>query len=396
MSRTVSPTGRRSSVLPLTRRRHAILHVLAPAEIVGMESIVTMLAAAQRGAGHAVRLAVIVAEDGEERSFVAHAGELGLDVVTLVVPQRAPLRQRRVLADVCSSFQATVVHSHSYHADMLVAALPERDGPTTVSTVHGFNSGGWRNRVFEHLQRRVFRRFDAVVAVSGRLAAQLEGATGTPEQLHIACNGYSAPQDRLSRAAAAEALSLKDGGFEVGWVGALSFENGADLLISSLPYLADLPLRASIIGDGAEHDSLRDLASMHGVDKRITWHTNIPRAARLLPAFDVVVLSSRNEGTPPPPMLLEGMAAGVPIVATRVSGVADVFGPDEALLVPLENPAELAAAIRRVYNDPLGAARRAAAARARLAREFTLESWLEAYDSIYQKAASRRAGKYAQ
>ena len=77
--------------------------------------------------------------------------------------------------------------------------------------------------------------------------------------------------------------------------------------------------------------------------------------------LDVVVNSSRNEGTPV--ALIEALAAGRPVVATRVGGTPDLLGEDRGLLVPPGDPAALAAAILDALRDP-EAARAARAARA--------------------------------
>ena len=103
-----------------------------------------------------------------------------------------------------------------------------------------------------------------------------------------------------------------------------------------------------------------------------------------MPAFDAWVLSSRTEGTPV--TLFEAVAAGVPVVATRVGGVPDVVGEGEAILVPPEDPEALAAAIRAVHASPLAAAARADRASRRVATEFAAAPWLDAYDRAYRRA----------
>ena len=78
------------------------------------------------------------------------------------------------------------------------------------------------------------------------------------------------------------------------------------------------------------------------------------------------------------------MATGTPIVATAVGGNPEVVSSHEALLVPPDDPAALARAIRHVHEDPAAAAARAECARARVAREFALLPWLTRYERVYR------------
>ncbi len=122
---------------------------------------------------------------------------------------------------------------------------------------------------------------------------------------------------------------------------------------------------------------------------QIRFHGNVPDAGRLLGAFDLLVLSSRTEGTPM--ILFEAMDAEVPVVVTEVGGVPDVVTDREAILVPSEDPESLARGIRRVLDTPADASRRAKRAGYRLRREFTPERWLDAYENLYHDViASRR------
>jgi glycosyltransferase involved in cell wall biosynthesis len=84
------------------------------------------------------------------------------------------------------------------------------------------------------------------------------------------------------------------------------------------------------------------------------------------------------------------MHAGVPVVVTSVGGVPDVVSPDEALLIPPEDPRALAAAIREAHEHPADAAARAARARRRLEKDFAAAPWIDAYDRIYRTATDAR------
>src|SRR5439155_1364987 len=108
----------------------------------------------------------------------------------------------------------------------------------------------------------------------------------------------------------------------------------------------------------------------------------VPDAAPLFAAFDLFVLSSRTEGSPM--VVFEAMAAGVPVIATDVGGVPEMLTPEEAVFVPPDHPAALAAAIRAAYRAPAAARARAARARERLCRDFGTERWCERYDGICQ------------
>jgi glycosyltransferase involved in cell wall biosynthesis len=144
-----------------------------------------------------------------------------------------------------------------------------------------------------------------------------------------------------------------------------------------------------MLGDGKERTGLQLRAQGQGIAGQITWHGSVAEAAPLFPAFDVFVLSSRTEGTPM--ALFEAMAAGVPVVATAVGGVPNVISSAEAILVPPDDAASLAAAIRDTLGNPVAARERAHAARQRLARDFAVQPWLERYEAVYAAIGRRGA-----
>jgi len=139
----------------------------------------------------------------------------------------------------------------------------------------------------------------------------------------------------------------------------------------------------SIIGDGRELEALRSLTSSLRLDRRVIFHGTVQNARDFLPAFDLLVLSSRTEGTPI--VLFEAMAAGVPIVAAAVGGVPDVLRANtDALLAVPDDPEALASAIRSALEDPTLAIERAREARTRLGSHFSTGPWLDSYEQLYR------------
>ena len=139
-------------------------------------------------------------------------------------------------------------------------------------------------------------------------------------------------------------------GLLVGVVANLYKTKGLDILIEalSLPALAAIDFHLAIVGDGPELEKTEAATLVSPKKDSIRLVTGIGEAARIMPAFDLLVLPSRKEGLPF--VLLEAMVAGVPIVATDVGGVRETVG-DAGLVVAPEDPQALAEAIAKVLGD---------------------------------------------
>ncbi len=364
------------TVDPLT-----ILHVLAPARQGGLENVVSALAAGHHARGHDVHVAAVLDIDATEHPLTAALESAKVPVHALRVATRAYVAERRALGEICRVLSPDVVHTHGYRADIVDSAVARRMGISTVTTVHGFTGGDLRNRLYEFVQVRTLTRFDAVVAVSRPIARLLQQRGVSANRVHTIANAWSQRTPPLARGPARLALGLEGSEVRLGFVGRLSSEKGADILLEAAALL-DARVSVSFIGIGPQRDSLERRARELGLDNRVTWHGEVPDAARFLSAFDVMVLSSRTEGTPI--ILFETMAAGVPVVASAVGGIPDVVASGEAVLVPANDVEALASAIRQTIDDPVAAQRRASAARRVLHDRFRVEPWLTAYESVYR------------
>jgi glycosyltransferase involved in cell wall biosynthesis len=362
-----------------------LIHVLAPATFGGLERVVFALSTEQHRRGHQVDV-VLLLEAGVEEPFLAsQLRGTGVSVATIVTSRRAYWSQLRLLREHCKAAGPDVIHTHGYLPDVLSRILMRTVPARRVSTVHGFVGGARRARLYEWLQCRAYRAIDAV-AVSRKLAVDLIRRGVDEARVHTILNAVPPARGSFSRDVARKRLGVSEDLFSVGWVGRVSHEKGLDVLLEAMTELRDLPIQVTVVGDGPARRQLEALGAE--TQTRVNWAGVHTDAARLLAAFDLVVLSSRTEGTPM--VLLEAMSASVPVVATSVGGIPDVISQEEGVLVPPENPAALAAAIREVYMDKDAAAKRADAARARLAAEFSVEAWLDKYDGVYATLTGER------
>jgi glycosyltransferase involved in cell wall biosynthesis len=365
-----------------------VLHVAAPGAVGGLESVVETLLPALQLRGLEVALAAIGERETAGLPLVGALRRAGVEVFPRDLPGRAYLEEWRVLRELFRAWRPRLVHTHGYRADVVAGWAARSLGLATAATVHGFTGGDWKNRFYELLQCRVLRRASLVVAVSTPLRERLVRRGVAAERIRVIRNAWSPAAPPLSREAARAALGLPASARVVGWVGRVQQEKGPDLMLRAFALLDQPDLLLSFVGDGRDRRRLEPLAARLAPG-RVRWHGVLEGAARLYPAFDCFVLSSRTEGTPI--ALFEAIAAGVPVVATRVGGVPDVVGPDEAILVPPGDPGALAAGVRAVFADPGAALVRARAARVRLQREFALDPWVDQYLEAYRAMGARRS-----
>ncbi|HKP28564.1 MAG TPA: glycosyltransferase [Gemmatimonadales bacterium] len=366
-----------------------IAQILAPGPFGGLEQVVAQLSVGLTRRGHEV-LALVVIEDGQGAlpSLIDDLSSGGVRVELVRTPHRSYLQERRLAGRLLEEARPGVAHMHGYHADVLLRSVAQGLGIPTLGTAHGFTGGGRKNRLFEWLQRRSHARMDVSVAVSGPVAERLVAAGVARARIRVIRNAWAAPGAFLAREEARNRLGIDPSSRVVGWVGRMTPEKGPDVAVEALALTRE-DITLSFVGAGRMESGLRERARELGIGSRIRWHGVVPEAWRYFRAFDAWCLSSHTEGTPI--SLLEAMAAGVPVIATRVGGVPDVVAPAEAFLVPPADPGALATAM----NDATGMdqAARVTAAGRRLESEFGIEPWLDAYEKVYRELMSSKADR---
>lgn len=252
-----------------------------------------------------------------------------------------------------------VLHAHCAYPDAVGAALAARAlGLPLVATAHGsdINLAG-RQCLLRPQIRAALRSAQRVIAVSVPLARAAATLTGLPPSriACIPCAGYvpsvfhrRTPDERL---ALRESLGISADTRLVLFVGHLVPVKALDVLLWAWARPPRNPTTAQfarlvLIGQGADRDALERLARELGVDAQVTFLGSQPQpvVARWMAAADLLCLPSHAEGSPN--VVVEALASGTPVVASRVGGIPDLVDDGvNGLLVPPGDPAALAAGL---------------------------------------------------
>jgi glycosyltransferase involved in cell wall biosynthesis len=238
------------------------------------------------------------------------------------------------------------------------------------------------------------RRSDRVVAISNYTAAELRELADVP--IEVIPYTTSLPDVTPAPAPApTPASAAQDGTGPVLFVGRLVERKGVAHLIEAMARLGrgDEGPRLEIVGDGPERPRLEVLARRLGVANRVAFRGKIApdelQASYARAAVCVLpsVLDARGDTEGLGVVLLEAMNHATPVIASRVGGIPDIVEDGvSGLLVPPGDPDALAAAVRRLGDDPALARRLGEAGRRRLREQFSwpaiVQRWLDLYTDL--------------
>jgi len=352
---------------------------------------------------------------GEEAVANAAAGDMtpqahaaGMEIVQVrpLVPQISPrddLAALKTLTRVLAEGRYDVVHTHSAKGGVIGRVAAARAGvPRIVHTWHGFPFNefqSWARRTaYIRLERIAAKHTDAFLAIgSETITTALRLGLATPERIRLSwpavdIGAYATAPG--SRAQARRRLDLPLGVKVVGSIGRLTFQKGPEIFAQALARLPD-DVFGLWVGGGAMAGELAKLTAKLGIEERMRWLGHRDDVADVLPAFDVMAMSSRWEGLPC--VLVEAIGAGIPLVATAVPSNQDlVLAGETGMLVPPADPERLAGAIGHLLDNPAAAARMAERARNRVGDWFSPAYLGGVLDDTYRGNSQRPYRKKAE
>ncbi|HUN51891.1 MAG TPA: glycosyltransferase [Candidatus Sulfotelmatobacter sp.] len=251
-----------------------------------------------------------------------------------------------------------------------------------------------RYPLLARLEHRLHRRMQAIIGNAQAVLADLR-AEGVPAaRLHLIRNGIDVSRFAgVDRAVVRAGLGIGGDALVLIVVANLiPYKGHADLLAALAQVQDRLPRDWQLLCVG--HDTgrigpaLQQRALRDGIAGHLHWLGSRDDVPQLLAAADVALLCSHEEGFPN--AILEAMAAGLPVIATRVGGSAEaVLDGETGILVPPREPRLLGDAIAALAGDATRRSAYGRAGRRRVEREFALERAVDAYDRLYRDLLAR-------
>lgn len=324
---------------------------------------------------------------GEQDELGEEAARRGLPHWRIQSDGKADLAAAAALGRRLAEEDIAVIHAHDYKSLALGLLAARRSRVPVVATFHGDTAATPALIAYEALARGLGNFTQAVAAVSAPLARKLSRWIRTAPVHHIP-NGIplSQPCSDAERAAARSELGVAADAKVVAIVGRLSVEKGHATLIDAVRRLSPRPILLAA-GDGALRAELQERAQ--GLDVR--WLGFVGKTRSVYAAADVIAMPSLTEGVPL--VALEAMAAGRPLVASRVGELPTMLRDGAGLLVAPSDVEGLAAALELGLRggDPLAALTQKALQTVR--RDYALESMAERYADLLYAPALTRAGR---
>jgi glycosyltransferase involved in cell wall biosynthesis len=365
-----------------------ILHVFR-APVGGLFRHVVDLAGGQIARGHNVGLIADSTTGGARANAMLAelAPYLKLGISRIPLGRHLGLRDFNAVMHVSRRTSETgtlVLHGHGAKGGAYARLAPAPKGVIRAYTPHGgsllFRPNALLGALYLGLENILMRRGDLFLFESAYSWEVFRAKVGTPKgMVRVVHNGIGDADFGLIEPAA-DATDLV-------FVGEFRPVKGIDILIQAIALLhqQDRPISATIVGHGPEEQALRSIAAGLGLAQYIRFLPAMP-ARRAFSLGRVMVVPSRSESLPY--IVLEATGAGVPLIATRVGGVPEIFGPESSRLITPEDAPALATGLANALDNPAATCQAAQRLRQRVHETFSVQVMVDQVLASYRQALS--------
>ena len=378
---------RRAAYAPTSLK---IVHMLR-APLGGLFRHVVDVTRGQVERGHSVGLIVDSTTGGAnaEATLAELAPRLALGILRVPITRELNPRDLRALWTISkrlAQLSPDVLHGHGAKGAALARLTWAAPDAIRVYTPHGgslvYSPGTITGGFYRALERILNSRTDLFLFESTYIADLFRTMIAKPQALvRVVRNGIAESEF--------ESITPRPDATDIVCVGELRPVKAIDVLIEAIAIMArsGRKVTATIAGEGPDSQKLREQAKRLGVDAQIRLIGHCP-ARKAFAMGGMLVMPSRAESLPY--VALEAAAAGIPIIATDVGGVHEIFGPHSAQLIPPDDLGALIASITAALTKPEDIRQLAESLRTRVRSEFSLATMVECNLAAYREAIAAR------
>jgi len=367
-----------------------VLHVINGEHYSGAERVQDLLAERLPDFGFAPAFACVKPD-----RFLRHRKSRWVPAFAAPMKSKWDLRPVGQLVELVRQGQFDLLHAHTPRTALVAAIAAAICRVPLVYHVHSpagrDSTHGWQNRLNAIVEHISLTRASALIAVSQSLGERLRRWSRYRDRVFVVPNGVPCAEPRPTR-------TPGDKSWTLGTVALFRPRKGLEVLLESLALLAwqGTPVRLRAVGDFESAPYRRQVvtqAEALGLHGTVEWTGFTRDVARQLARMDLFVLPSLfGEGLPM--VVLEAMAAGVPVVATRAEGIPEAIRDgQDGLLVEPNDPRALADAIARFVSGQVDWAAMRSNALERHAQHFSDEAMAAGVANVYRHVLAARAEK---
>lgn len=371
---------------PSPDRPLRILHAVR-APVGGIIRHILDLANGQVDRGHHVGILADSLTGGERagKALAELAPRLRLGVHRLAI-RREPspedflvwLRMRRLIA----TLKPDVMHGHGAKAGAFVRMRRRADDTIRIYTPHGgslhYPLNTLKGEFYARLERTLMDATDLFLFESAFARDTYQRIVGTPKGVvHCVFNGVT-PEEF-------EPVVIADDATDLAYVGEFRHIKGADLLVDAIALLHESGKKVTLTlgGDGEETATLKAQVERLGLTDAIRFIGHV-KARYGFSKGRLLVVPSRGDSMPY--VVIEAGAAGIPMIAARVGGIPEIFGPESPALFAASNAEAMAEAIAAALENAEVTAQRAVSLRERIAAHFSQQAMVDGVLAGYRDA----------
>lgn len=357
-----------------------------------------MLGLAESSSRRIQSVFISFSENGRCRAFVSQCRSKGFDAFRLRYDTPRLFAAAGELRQLLHTQRACILCSHGYKANIVARMVTHGMGIPHVTVSRGWTGESTRVRLYDALDKRILRYVDRVVCVSRSQADQVHSMGVPATKTRVIYNAIQS--DRFARPNPSYGKRLRrlfpfSPMFIIGAAGRLSKEKGHAVLVTAASLVEKRYSQVGIVifGEGRLRKALQNQIDRLGMTQSVIIPGHRPDLDGYLPHLDLLVVPSFTEDIPN--ILLESLAAHVPVVASAVGGIPELIKDGHTgRLVPAGDAEAMAESISQMISDRTAADRMRKNGHQSIQTQFSFACQSRMYESLCDEllnSASRKS-----